>query len=314
MRVLVALLLVLTLATAGRPSTVRRSPLASQDEERKLLPEEEREALSLVARLKERLRATGDFGPIVDEMFVRDFQERLWQVSRDWLPWAFLDEILPSYASREGLRRYYVAWMNFYAVIYQLAAALKALKKEAGVDKYEVKARDIFSPEIVNVLTSDRTLARFAKEFIEEEHEDESAKDAGSNQTAEDKISTEAAGTQATEAETSGTSDGDDGAGLIKTPRQLEDVSATIEKANELLRKRLSVMTTALPTAPPPGDVQEEKGEEESSYLYPTTLDEDEYGFPQGTRVIHAEASSFCVLLIRIDGRLQILSVAIAFD
>ncbi|HWT01269.1 MAG TPA: hypothetical protein VN256_13560 [Pyrinomonadaceae bacterium] len=308
MRVLLSLLLVAALAAGARPSSARLNPPAAPDDERKPSPGEAREAQALLARFKGRLRETNDFGPIVDELFVGDFRERLWQVPRDWLPWAFLDEILAVNADRAALRRHYLAWMNFYALVYRLSEAARALKKQAGGGEDEVKARDIFSPEIVSVLAGDPTLGRFSEELTGKEDE-QSAQGDGGNESASDNSSSEVAGAAATEVDASG----EDDAGLIKTPRQLAEVSTTLEKANELMRKRLAGMAAALP-ASPAASAGEEKGVEDSTRSFADTLDEGEYGFPAGTRVIHAEVAPFCVFLVRIDGRLQIMSVALAYD
>ncbi|HYG80713.1 MAG TPA: hypothetical protein VD861_10015 [Pyrinomonadaceae bacterium] len=309
MRVFISLLLVAALAAGARPSSARFNPPAAPDDEQKLSPEEELEAQALLARFKERLRATKDFGPIVDELFVSDFRERLWQVPRDWQPWGFLDEILAVNADRAALRRHYLAWMNFYALVHELSEAARALKKQAGGDgEDEVKARDIFSPEIVEVLAGDRTLAWFAEEFKEKEDEESARGDVGDEPTADSSPSS-GAGAAATGADAGAEGDG----GLIKTPRQLEEVSSTLEKANELMRKRLAGMAAAL-SASPPASAGKEEGEEDSTPISPEPLDEDEYGFPAGTQVIHAEVKPFCVFLVRIDGRLQIMSVALYTD
>lgn len=310
MRVFFSLLLVAALAAGARPSPAGLNAPAAPDDEQQLSPEEEREARALLARFKGRLRETNDFGPILDELFVGDFRERLWQVPRDWLPWGFLDELLAVNSDRAALRRHYLAWMNFYALVYKLSEAARALKKEAGGDgEDEVKAKDIFSPEIVEVLAGDPTLAKFSDAFTDEEDErsaqrgDESAAD---NSPSEDARAA-AAGVDA------GVEGGEDDGVLIRTPRQLEEVSSTLEKANELTRKRLADMAAALPASPPASPGKEE-GEEDSTPLSPETLDEDEYGFPAGTPVIHAEVAPFCVFLVRIDGRLRIMAVALYTD
>ena len=293
MRVFISLLLVATLAAGARPSFARLNPPAAADDEQKLSPEEEREARGVLARFKEHLQETNDFGPIVDELFVRDFRERLWQVPHNWLPWAFLEEILVVNSDRAALRRHYLAWMNFSGLSYKLSEAAQALKKQAGGDGDDVKAKDIFSPEIIGVLAGDPTLANFADEFTEKEQE-ESAQEGVGVESAADKGSS-------------------DDAGLIRTPRQLEEVSSTLEKANELMRKRLAGMKAAL-TSPPPASAGEKEGEKDSPRLSTETLDEDEYGFPAGTPVIHGEVAPFCVFLVRIDGRLQIMAVGLAYD
>ena len=284
MRVFLALLLGLTLATAGNPSTVRGNRPAVQEDEQKLSPEEEQEARALVARLEERLLATNDFGPIVDELFVGDFQERLWQAPHNSLPWYFVDKFLLGYAGPAELRRFYVASVSFYRLFFRLEEAAKALKKQSENSEKELKAADIMSQEIINVLLGNPTIAELAKEFREDD-ENESTRGA----------------------------DDTDEMGIIKTQRQLEDVSSTLEKANELMRKRLADMLASL-QASRAGGVNEKEGEKDSPYFSPTTLDEDEYGFPQGTRVIHAEVPPFCVYLVRVDGRLRILSAAPTVD
>lgn len=283
MRVFLALLLGLALATAGHPSTVRGNWPIVQEDEQQLSPEEEQEARDLLARFEERLLATNDFGPIVDELFVGDFEDRLWQVSRDSLPWGFMDLALIAYANRAELRRFYVASMSFYALYFRLTRAAEALKKGNASDDDEAKFVEALSPEVINVLLGDPTIAKLARKMNETEEDDGAGAEGDSDET-----------------------------GVIKTPQQLEGVSSTLEKANELLRKRLASMTAAAPATPAgDGEAKDEPGSRQPSA---TTLDEDEFGYAKDTRVIHADILGFCVTMIRIDGRLKILSAVLYVD
>src|SRR3954470_1342085 len=110
--IIVLLMTALTTLVPGQQAVVHDDSPARQ-EAAKLTPEEEQEALDLAARFSERLRATNDFGQIIDEMFVPHFPERLRQAPQNSLPLILLDKSLRGRATSDELRRYYAASMNF---------------------------------------------------------------------------------------------------------------------------------------------------------------------------------------------------------
>ncbi|MBD0325403.1 MAG: hypothetical protein ICV68_03175 [Pyrinomonadaceae bacterium] len=300
------LILAISLATAVQPTGARAGSLrAAIEEELRLTAEEELEARELAARFMERFQATHDLGPIIDEMFVKDFTARLRQSPSGWLPWAFLDKSLVATASPVELRRYYVASMNFYVLYGEISATAAKLRKQLEDDEDELAFYDVMTPEIINVLLSDPVIAELFKDMNKDE-EDGTAKEEDGNQPSQGGDSTPSAN-PTTEAR-------DDSApkknemGIIKTSHQLSGVSTTLEKTNELMRRRLA----SLPLVAPSSDDTE--SQKYSPPFDPAILDEGEYGYPQGTQAIHVNLLPFSIHIIREQGQLKLLSVSIYVD
>jgi hypothetical protein len=317
LRSIITLLLVLaislTTAAARTPNAFARSRFADEDEPQ-LSATERREALELIARFDQRLRETNDFGQIVDELFVKDFSARSRQAPLHGLPWWLVDKSLLTTADPLDLRRYYVASLNFYQLLDRVMNALKREPEQAGETEAdaEVEVDDALTPEIMNVLLSDPTIASLVKEF-EKDEEDNGAKEDDGNQPAQSVDSTQA---QSATTEADVDDDGDSAAeksesGLIKSLAQLRDVSATLERAGELTRKRLSSLSLNEKGAPNHADAKDESRVQNLSL---STVDANFYGYPKGTRVIHADLLPFCLTMIRSDGQLRILSVTVYTD
>jgi hypothetical protein len=308
-RPIIALLLALAIAQAAitRPASAQEESPQAEAEELKLTPEEEREVRDIAARFEERWQATHNFGQIIDEMFVKDFTERLWRGPSSQLPWVFLNENLVAYTAGDVLRRFYVASMNFYGLFFRLAEIVEYQKKQSGNEEGEL-ALDALSPEIVDVLLGDPTLATVV-EILKKDDEDARAQKVEGHQPAENVDSPPPAGA------TPETNDEDaketDEIGLIKNPLQLNGVTTTFEKAVELMRKRLASMP---PLQPPTPSSEETQSQPPSHEIDVENLNETEYGYPKGTRVASIKVLSFYVSLVRIDGHFKILTVAIYVD
>lgn len=306
------LIIVVAITTAGRQPIKRQRTPAVPDDEQQLTPEEEQEARTLVERFNERLRTTNDIEPLLDEMFIRDFSERLRQAQTGGLFWTFLNKNLVASASPDELQRFYVASMNSFQLYFKLYEAIEYSQKQSEDKEEELNPKDVLSPEIINVLLSDPTLAELARE-IEEEEQNDRAKENDNNQSAENRDSSQAAGS-ATETDAA-TAKKKDEMDVIKNVTQLKSISATLEKANELMRKRVSSMLP-LPSIQSNEEDTESQSESQKDSLrfYQTSLDEGEFGCPKGTEVIHVDVLPYCLYLIRIEGQLKILSATIYMD
>lgn len=314
-RHIIALLLVLamSLATAASPARARLNLRADAEDEPKLTPEEELEARDLVASFDERWRATHDFEQIIDELFVKDFPERLRQAPTDDVPWWVIDKSLLAYASPAELRRYYVASLNCFGLVFKLYEVTAALNKQSGSDEDEVNLEDALSPEVINMLLRDPALAELINDAQKDDGKDENTKENDNSQPAESVDSTQAAGA-ASQAD-------DDGATktseieTIKSLSQLNSLAKTLEQANELMRKRLA----SLPALPPPASNSDDTDTQTESQqpglrFNLIRLDESFYGCTQGTQLVHVDLLPFCLRLIKVDGQLKLLSVAIYID
>jgi hypothetical protein len=303
-RLLIILLLMSAMAmivSAQQPPIKDDSPAGQV--ESKLTAEEEREAMELAARFSERLRATSDFGPMVDELFVQNFSELLKRAPQDSMPLGFLDKSLIVDASPDDLRHYYVASMNFYELYFRLLEVACQLKKQAGSED-DPKFEEIVSPEVIDVLLKNPLAAAWIKEELSDEKEsNDNSQPAPSADSAQAVQTTTQTDNDKAKEETT--------EGMIRTLSQLNDTSATFEKANEMLRERLKFMPIMVSTIS--GDVQEES-EDNSGKPDLASLDEGEFGLPHGTQVIHMNVSFYSLYLIKTDGRLKILSINIYMD
>lgn len=307
-RLPVILLLLLALATtiAGQQPVVNDDPSPARQEEEKLTPEEEREALELVARFNERLRATNDFGQIVDELFVSNVGERLRRAPQDSLPLALLDKSLVGSASPDELKRYYIALMNLYQLFFSLDEVVERIRKQSDTNEDDLWFEAVLHTELSNVLRGNSITAALFKEDQGDEHKKESS---NNGQLAEDGDSAPSVPT--TPKDDAGGTEEESEIGIIKSLSQLNDVSATLEKANELMRRHLAYMTFVAPAV---SDDSDGESEDDSPKTNLTILNEGQFGYPQGTRVIHLDASPYCLQLIRVDGRLRILSASMYVD
>lgn len=309
--VIMMLLLVMAATAPAQQQAENDNPPAAQ-EEQKLTPEEEREALALAARFSARLRSTSDFGQLVDELFVRDFSGRLRQTPQDSLPLYFLDKSLVGRATPDELRRYYVASMNFYELFFRLYEVADQQRKQAGSEE-EPQLEEALSPEVIEVLLSNRLAATWIKEELSDEREKEN----GDNGRPAEGFDSAQAVQTATDAD-NGKSEQDNEEVIIKSLADLNDTSATFEKAAELLRQRLSYMPMIAPAVDGNSEEDKEKGEEEGERREPklssTSLDEGEFGFPKGTPVIHLDVRPYCLTLIKVDGQFKILSANLYVD
>ncbi|MDX6695768.1 MAG: hypothetical protein QOF02_3371 [Blastocatellia bacterium] len=304
----------LTTAAARTPNAFERARFQTEDEPQ-LSSKERREALDLLARFDRRLKETNDFGQIIDEFFVNDLAERARQAPLDTMPWWFVDKSLVTTADTVELRRYYVATLNFFQLLNRVWDVLRRAAREQAGDaeaNVDVDIYDALTPEIMTVLRSDPTIATLIKE-LEKDEEVHGTKEDDSSQPAASVDSSQAAGATAQADGDAGddTSAEENERGVIKSLAQLKDVSATLERAVELLRQRLASLSLNSNVAPANADAKDEPGVEN---LNLTTVKENFYGYTKGSQVIHADLLPFCLTMTRQDGQLKILSVTIYID
>lgn len=307
MMMMILLLILTTMTASAGNAPVVASSLPAGQEDGGLTPEEEQAALAVVRRFRERWRETNDIGQIIDEMFVNDFSERLWQVPQDQLPWALVDKTLIVRASPQELRRYYVAGLNFYGLYSRLQEGAEALR-EKSENKEELTMAEVLSPEVIDVLLGDRTFARLA-ELNKEGDSDENAKEDDNGQPAERadlaQVAPPSTGIDADESREQSET------GIIKSLTQLNDASATLEKANRLMVRRLLKMQGA---ARKTSENDKAESDQDSQKPSLTDLEEEEYGYPKNTQIIHLDAARFCLNLIKIEGQFKIYSISIYVD
>jgi hypothetical protein len=227
------------------------------------------------------------------------------------MPWWFVDKSLVTTADTAELRRYYVATLNFYQQLNGVWDALRrAAREQAGDAAAEVDVEAVLTPEIMTVLRSDPTIAALIIEIEKDEEVHGTKEDDGSQPAASvDSTQAEGATAQADGGDDDDTSAEENERGVIKSRAQLKDVSATLERAGELMRKRLAGLS--LNSNVVNADAKDEPGVED---LNLTTVKENFYGYKEGSQVIHADLLPFCLTMTRQDGQLKILSVTIYID
>jgi hypothetical protein len=301
MRARLSLTLLLLLATTAQPASlpliVEPGPPAAR-QETELTPEEEREARSLAVRFMERLKATDDFGPLVDEFFVGDFPERFKRFIKEK---KVKDEDMGVFtlrvlfrASHNDLRRAYVALMNFFNQHDLLnAAAMSDVAVANGIsdwsELFRPRARalrwkvteDALTPEFFATVRSDPALVVLASLFLmpEAKSDEDIAKELGGYR--------------------------------IRTLARFRSSTAGLEKCAGLMQAAVRKLRDAQKIlGPPPQAIGERDRDKYLIYKFWTSaLESDSAGYPAGTRLVIARISPFQMQMIRQCGRFRMLAV-----
>ncbi|MBC7932501.1 MAG: hypothetical protein H7Z38_18235 [Rubrivivax sp.] len=298
----VTTLLLLTLVLAPVNARPR---LAPSRESRQLSDEDKHEARELALSFVKRFHETNDIAPLVGEFFVGDFAERLRtegeEAAPDGFPTKLLDREVLRQASPEDLRRFVIAELNFTSLVIGYSSFRYYERKATGVnddDEGDTTLMDELPPAVTDQLTSNAAQAGIAAEEREEKCAHAKAGDA-----------VDCDGGAVTE---------EDCKPPIKTVAQMLDVASALEKAAASLRAFMpslrAVFEEENKNSPLAGD--------ERYDLYSPRVrltDEGYFGCPPETRLISVEAQALLPLqfrftLIRVDGRLKILTMTAVLD
>jgi hypothetical protein len=297
------IIIVCLLAVALIATSAARPPVASARAGLLATPEEEGEARELVLALVKRFHETGDIAPLAREFFVGDFAERP-RAEGDGdapdTPTRHLEREVLRQASPEELRSFYVAELNLICAVVIYMTSRYNEREAAGVrdDGDEVELTDELPREVVELLKTDA--ARFVLAADERDEKCSHAKDGDAVDCDGNAVTAEDCGPP------------------VKSVTQLREVTTALGKAVAALRAHM----------PPPRTVFKEEArrtkdeEVEHFHVYRPRLwvtDEEYLGCPPGTRLISAEAQPLLALqfrfqLIRVDGRLRVLSMAAVLD
>ena len=286
-RVLITKLLILLLATMNGAAA---RPVSAQDtgDAIKITAEEEREVLEVAERFVRRMEESYDLAPLIGEMFVSDYAERLRQEAINE-PLFFVKKGVAEQAGREDLLRYQVALNNCLYVVGLLVATYEASHPEVEEGEEFIRA---LPPDILNLFKNDPVLAS----LFEEEQKDR----ARENQSAEE----------------ASKSDSDDDE-PVKSVEQLRSLTSTLERANVLARKHLDASPSRISMlARHEGASEEENREAERDWTRPRAwvLGRESYGYPEGTRIFCANVMIYHMDLIRVDGKLKVLALYLNID
>jgi hypothetical protein len=303
-------LLALTLPCAARV----RVSVREDDGANKLTPDEEREARELAASFLERLRQTDDVAPLVEELFVSDFDERIAKKDKDYdLPMAFVSREVALQASPEELRRFYVAEFNRFSLIleYYWFRAVERSDAESE-DEDDDSIEKMFPPDVVACLKDDPLYAKLIEEEqAEERARKESAERDGQDTGAGATNDTNSADTnnegKATEQENQ--PDQEDEDVFVKSLADLHAATNATEKTTRALRAYVPSLIMLR-------QMQRERNDASDSVeIHDPDLDATDrvgYGFPAETRFIHIHVEPlndlhFFLVMVKADGRLRIL-------
>lgn len=292
LRTLIALLLMLTLTLTALGSPRKEAEEAAAARDEKITPDEEREARELAALFVERWQETEDINPLIGEFFVQDFTDRL-HYQPQILYFGELKNEQLLLENPDDLRRHYVAMTNFLYLLFRLEEIYAPLlKSEEG--QAEMDVRQMLPASVLNVFRSNPIMNAL---MSEEDGNQAEGQTEGSTQRA----------------------DSEADARLIKNIEELRSLTSTLEQANALLRAHLKTLPHTLSineTMANRQDDTQSSDNENDDPLNPRIylLSEDFYGYPKGTRLICLNVMLFHVDLVRVEGRLKVLSVYLQTD
>lgn len=289
-----------------------------EDEDKKITPEEEREARELVEEFNKKFVETHDIAPLIKDYFVSDFASRLNQHA-DTFPFILLelgdgwkDKAAPP--DPGDLLRFYVASTNSLQSLFPLMYdAYKKAEKQRGEEdeRKEPKLDEMLPPAAVELIKSD-PLLRAAWEEMEKPDDDDS-------------VISQA---DATSAKGDKSYSGDEERRKnyeelkIDNSEKLRHLTSVLEGISKILREHLATHPVTFEKADK--SEGEESGEKKDEVSFDPErvkvfenariLRQEFYGYPEGTRLICADAGALHIEMIRVDGRLRILTVFLLMD
>jgi hypothetical protein len=294
---------VMATTAAGARTLASQEEIAVETKETpKLTPDEELEARSIAEQFISRFEGEDDLLSIVDDLYVRDFNERLRLnvADRFIVP---VDSELALQVKGDELRRYHIAALKFFYLYILIGRATYLAQHPKGSLEPEDSEKEfdpvkVLPPRAVDVLKNDPA---FAEMILE----------------SSTKSAVEASG----EPEQQGTAE--------QINRKVEDKDQTIRDMERLralvsvMEQAVSIMREHLQTLPPPNTWQglvdsmlAPDHEPTPDTLRPRalTLTSVDLGFPAGTRLICVDVLLFRMELVRVDGQLRILNVYVSDD
>ncbi|HLL13654.1 MAG TPA: hypothetical protein VK388_01125 [Pyrinomonadaceae bacterium] len=290
-RVLITKLLIVLLATMNG-ATARPMPVQDTGDATKITAGEEREVLEVAERFVRRMEETYDLAPLIGEMFVSDYAERLRREAINE-PLFLVKKGVAKQAGREDLLRYQVAYNNCLYVVGLLYAAYEASRPAADGEGEDIEVfSKVLPPGVLDLFKNDPILAC----LFEEEQKDRARENQSAERTAK--------------------SDSDDSE-PIRSVEQLRSFTSTLERANALARKHLDASPSRISMLERhKGASEEENREAERDWTRPRAwvLGKESYGYPEGTRIFCANVLMYHMDLVRVDGKMKVLALYLNTD
>ena len=324
MRLLVSLLLVASLAisTFGLSRLKQETPNQSEDET--LRPDEEREARAFVEDFIERLEKSQDVTPLVKELYVSDFTERLRSNMADVIPLAATSEVAAQLSSDEILAAYaastnmlYLASVRYMEILGRRAR--ERAKRGEPMDSDEesdLTIEELIPPKLIQLIQSDPALAAILAHELEKEKKE---RDAGQNYKDTDPP---AVPETETHKDAQDSNSGDDFI-PFKSVDKMRHYTSLAEQGVALLREyintspeeeRLSARESWLKLI---NGSKDQEPDENRTMINPRlhVLTEEFMGYSAGTRLICADVLIFHVDMVRgTDGQLKIVHMYLQDD
>ena len=324
-RRLITTLLAVLLTLSG----ATRAPASPRDEDSSITADEEREARELLAEFNGKFVETNDIEPLIEDYFVPDFTSRLPRKGETY-PFALVDwkeEAAPP--DPEDLRRFYVATTNFLHAFFPLyaAAAKKCAEEEdkedgdegrAGGDvgcdgSHDPKLEKTLPPAAVEIMKADPLL----REMWLGSNESGAASDGAAAPATPPAAA--AAGGECVEG---CAPPGERKERLVENAEELRGLTKGFEDLGKVLREHLAAHPVEFGKAAEDEDSESKEAEfrrfdpkNVSIFRNARVLDEEFYGYPEGTRLVCANVGALHAELVRLDdGRLRILTLYLLME
>lgn len=317
-------LLIVVLALSG----ATRALAAPRDEDLATTPDEQREARELLEEFNQKFVATNDIAPLIKDYFVPDFSSRLGKHAGTFpfniIDWK--DETAPP--DPEDLNRFYVASTNFLHAFFPLyaAAAKKCAEEEDGedgdaehpkgdgdCDGGEPKFEKILPPAASEIVKAD-PLAR--KMGLDLDESDAESKRAGAQATPQ-----AAGGANCEGVEGCAAASAKHDERLVEDAAELRHLTELFDDLSKVLREHLAAHPVAFEQEPTDDDKESKAAEFQrfdpkkiKIFGKARVLRKEFYGYPEGTRLVCANLGCLHAELVRVDGKLRILTIYMLMD
>jgi hypothetical protein len=292
-------------------------------------PDEDREARELLEEFNKKFVETNDIAPLIKDYFVPDFSARLPQHAEAY-PFALIDwkdEAAPP--DPEDMRRFYVATTNFLHALFPLyaAAAKKCAEEEDKEDgeedhtkgdgkcdgSHDPKMEKFLPPAAVEIMKADPLMREM---WFGSDGSDTASKEADAQATLQAAGTAEGECVEGCAAASAGHKDR-----LVENAAELRHLTERFEDLSKVLREHLAAHPVSFKQEPTDDDSESKDAEFQKFdpkkidiFSNARVLDKEFYGYPEGTRLVCADVGALHAELVRVDGKLRILTVYLLMD
>jgi hypothetical protein len=312
----------LTMTAAGRVS-LKQDEMPAQAQQEQLTPDEEREARAFVEEFLARFEKTQDVTPLLNEMFVSDFAERLQHDDIGSLFPLALDPEIAEQATPEEIRRVYAASLNCLHLGMRLFIAASQKRKlekaqrkapETEEEERDFTIEELIPPSVIKLIQSDPLLARLLEKELQKEKANRASRPEGDEAAPNPEAETEANPDEPQSF---------DDLAPFKSLEQMRLYTAMTEQGLALIREHLKTLPPELTVSindfwtQREANPEEAKTEQKKDLIDPRPhiLTSPFMGYPEGTRMICANVLLFHMDMTRdADGHLKIVKVYLLDD